>query len=175
MASALGLEDAVARLIKMGAEIETNSGHQRRRALHLAAERRYFNIEKMLLEAGADIEGNSKYGRTALHAAAYNNDAALTKYLLDAGANIQARGKHEESPLHVCAMGGFLETARVLLEANADIEAKAEGATPVQIAYYEDQTEMVRFLLKAGAKTDFRKDWRLREDFPECFEGEPSD
>ena len=175
MASALGLEDAVARLIKMGAEIETDSGHQRRRALHLAAERRYFNIAKMLLEAGADIEANSKYGRTALHLAAYSNDAALTKYLLDAGANIQARGKHEESPLHICAMGGFLETARVLLEANADIEAKAEGATSVQIAYYEDQTEMVRFLLKAGAKTDFRKGWRLREDFPEFFEGEPSD
>ena len=67
-------------------------------------------------------------------------------------------------------MGGFLETAKVLLEVNADFEAKAEGATPVQITYYEDQIEMVRFLLKAGAKTDFRKGWRLREDFPDSRE-----
>lgn len=175
MASALGLKDVVARLISMGAEIETDSGYQRLRALHLAAGRRYSDIAKMFLEAGADIEANSKYGRTAQHHAAYSNDAPLTKYLLDAGANTQARGKHEESPLHICAMGGILETAKVLLEANADIEAKAEGATPVQIAYYEDQTEMVRFLLKAGAKTDFRKGWRLREDFSEFFEGESSD
>ncbi|KAL8905161.1 MAG: hypothetical protein Q9171_006780 [Xanthocarpia ochracea] len=157
MASALGLKDVVARLISIGAEIETDSGNQRRRALHLAVGRRYSDIAKMFLEAGADIEANAKYRRTALHLAAYSNDAPLAKYLLDAGANIQARGKHEESPLHICAMGAFLETAKVLLEANVDIEAKAEGATPVQIAYYEDQTEMVRFLLKAGAKTDFRK------------------
>ncbi|KAG4441352.1 hypothetical protein IFR05_003166 [Cadophora sp. M221] len=177
VASGLGLERVVARLIDMGADPETDSGHYRRNALHLAVERSYPNIMEQLLDAGADVDATSKYGRTALIHATEGNDIPMIRKLLEYGANADAQGKYRQTALHICAEYGFLEAARVLVEAGADVNAESLEGTVLQMAgraeYTADDVEMVRLLLKAGARTDFRKGWRLRGEHPEFFEGIP--
>ncbi|KAH9213586.1 hypothetical protein DL95DRAFT_410170 [Leptodontidium sp. 2 PMI_412] len=125
VASGLGLERVVARLIKMGADPETDSGHFRRNALHLAVERSYPKIAERLLDAGADVDATSKYGRTALIHATDGNDILMIRKLLQYGTNPDAQGKHSKAALHICAEYGFFDAAKVLVEAGADVDSES--------------------------------------------------
>lgn len=98
----------------------------------------------------------------------------MIRKLLQYGANPDAQGKHSKAALHICAEYGFFDAAKVLVEAGADVNSESHEGTVLQVAgraeYSADEAEMVRLFLKAGARTDFRKGWGLREKHPEFFE-----
>ena len=58
-------------------------------------------IISMLLDAGSDLEAQTKNGRTPLHMAAINNTVAtIMTTLIDAGADVNARADRGFTPLH---------------------------------------------------------------------------
>ncbi len=58
---------------------------------------------------------------------------------------------------HWAALFGLKETAEILCEAKADVNvATKNGETPLHMAAEKGKTDMVRYLLTQGAKTDIR-------------------
>ena len=64
--------------------------------LHFAVFLKQYEIVELLLEAGADIEGDvGPDDRTPLMSAAYWGDAEMVRLLLNKGANAQAKAEGE--------------------------------------------------------------------------------
>ena len=61
--------------------------------LHMAIFANHYNVAKILMERGADINAEDIYGLTALHYAALNEDIDMCLSLLVQGANIYKRSK----------------------------------------------------------------------------------
>src|SRR5262245_7475822 len=119
-----------------------------------------------------DKAGARKYsteGSTALHYAAEGGYLVAVKLLLDRKADARAANALQNTPLHeVCVtVGGTVEDAKnrravaeLLLAVRADINAKnKEGVTPLHLAAYHGNKDMVELLLshKADVKAVDRK------------------
>jgi ankyrin repeat protein len=62
--------------------------------LHCAAWKGHFDVARILLEAGAEVDAhneNSHWGSTPLHAAAHANQKAVVELLIQHGADINAK------------------------------------------------------------------------------------
>jgi ankyrin repeat protein len=93
-------------------------------ALHLAAEKGYQLVVKVLVEKGADV---------------------------NKGADVHLSTLHGESALHRAVEGGHVEAAKMLLGKGADVGATTEGGdTPLHYAAW-DAPDMVQMLLDHGA------------------------
>lgn len=139
--------------------------------LYYAAESNNEELVRILLDAGADVNGRARYGHTALKAAATNQNIELTKVLLKRGANVNDRAgsslwRRAMTPLQVASFHGNFELARILLEAGADVNApfaeyclwfdddfNFEG-TALQAASHSGSTKVVQLLLSAGAEVN---------------------
>ena len=66
--------------------------------LHMAIFAKHYNVAKILIEHGADINAEDIYGLTALHYAALNEDIDMCLWLLVQGANINKRSKDYQLP-----------------------------------------------------------------------------
>jgi ankyrin repeat protein len=85
-----GQEEAARLLIERGADLETPSRHETIRGIrpiHTAAFVRSPPLARLLLDAGADVNGRGEGGFTALHTAAQNGDVELGRLLLARGAD----------------------------------------------------------------------------------------
>ena len=159
-AAASGHVDICRSLIQHGADIEKEgSAHKHRgtgTALGLAARFGRETTVKMLLENGANVEGNSSfYHGPAICAAAYNGHEHVVRLLLENGANVNGQGQDGKTSLHGAARGGHLGVVKVLLEHHADIEERNKyEETPLIRAAINDQAEMVGFLIEHNANIE---------------------
>lgn len=159
-AAAIGHVDICRSLIQHGADIEKEGAGYKHRgtgtALGLAARFGRDTAVKLLLENGANVEGNSSfYHGPAICAAAYNGHEHIVRLLLENGANVNGQGSDGKTSLHSAARGGHLGVVKVLLEHNADIEARNKyKETPLIRAAINDQAEMVGFLIEHNANVE---------------------
>ena len=159
-AAAIGHVDICRSLIQHGADVEKEGSDYKHRgtgtALGLAARFGREATVKLLLENGANVEGNSSfYHGPAICAAAYNGHEHVVRLLLENGANVNGQGPDGKTSLHGAARGGYLGVVKVLLEYNADIEARNKyKETPLIRAAINDQAEMVGFLIEHNANTE---------------------
>ena len=69
-----------------------------------------YEMAKILIEHGADLEVKDKYGNTPLFTAVYwykkDPGGRLIKLLVDAGADVNAENSHGNSPLDLARMIG---------------------------------------------------------------------
>ncbi|XP_034756836.1 NF-kappa-B inhibitor epsilon [Etheostoma cragini] len=89
--------------------------------LHLAALNRQYQIMKLLVKKGADLniqEGTS--GKTALHLAVELHDVASVKLLLSRGANVDAAMFNGCTPLHLAVGRQDATIANLLCQSGAD-------------------------------------------------------
>ena len=83
-----------------------------------------------LIDAGADVNMQNKYGETLLHIAIRRDRRAMVQKLLDSGADINRADNPGWTPLMECVMDDMPELCALLIEKGADKSiANARGAT----------------------------------------------
>jgi len=145
-ASMFGHINVVKALIAASADVDAHFGFMARAtALRYAAERGHIEIVRLLLSAGADPSpsGAAGYDKSVRRCAAERNQTAVVNLL---------RSASELSELHIAAETGRITDVRRLLAAGANVNAKDKGGyTPLHLATWAEQSEVVKVLLAAGA------------------------
>ena len=96
-------------------------------SLHYAALNDAPAAVEHLLESGADVDAESKWGQTPLHFAALNGALDVAELLLAHGADVNAEDEEGLTPLHYASMNDVATVAKLLLENGADVNAENEG------------------------------------------------
>ncbi|KAM3192701.1 hypothetical protein ACQJBY_069735 [Aegilops geniculata] len=123
-------------------------------ALHVAVNKDSFNIAKLLLAIGANINAFCQSG-TVLHIAAEGGTSmSLVQLLLDQGADTSAANSGGLTALHVAVMKESYYVAELLLGKGADVDAACEKGTPLHIAAGRDSLKILGLLLQNAASTD---------------------
>lgn len=88
--------------------------------LHIAAKESYYEIAKMLLCYGADINTLDAGLCTPLHWSANKGDEQFVRLLLENNANPNARDLAWSTPLHEATRKNHLDVVKLLMNYNAD-------------------------------------------------------
>ena len=115
-----------------------------------ATESKKYEISKLLLENGADVNAaNFEDGTTPLMNSSYNNDTETTELLLVHNADPDLGNKYGDTALHMACRQGYIEIVKLLLKHNADpnVENKFMGGnTALKLALREGHKEIVALL-----------------------------
>ena len=152
-AAAQGHLDIVRWLLEHGASVaaqtalRNSEGGPGTQALHFAAAGGYETIVAALLDAGADINAQGKFGRTPLTCALAEGKLLCAKLLLARGASVTIKSKHKEfkPPLVELALAASNTTS--LVARNKKLVPQAKDL------WDQKQTllELIQSLLSAGA------------------------
>ncbi|HSN22925.1 MAG TPA: ankyrin repeat domain-containing protein [Methylomicrobium sp.] len=147
-----GSLDIVKRLKEAGADINhTNKfGFA---ALHAATNANQLEVAKYLLNNGATVDPRDHLGQTPLYFAAEKNYLEISRELIAKGADVNAKTQKSWTPLYAAAANNALDVAKALIEHGALVNIKTREGThsPLLIAAYNNNIEMVRLLLVSGA------------------------
>lgn len=117
-----------------------------------------FELVKLLIEAGADINfrtGNGKNGDSTLlsGAVATSKSEEIVSYLLGKGADANQENGDGTTPLFLAAISGTIRMVDILLRAGADINHlnSDDHYTALYAAIQEENQEIAQFLIKKGA------------------------
>lgn len=118
-----------------------------------------FELMRLFLANGADINRLNDNGESALVLAAWRGKMDVVKWLLERGARINAP-QRQWSALHYAVFSGHAELADYLIENGADIDAKStNGSSVLMMAIYEGRESLARKLIEKGADRSPRNDW----------------
>lgn len=164
---AIGRKDAetVRNLVGAGADLEPPSNlHEVNKPLAYAAAYGNLEIVKLLVEAGADLNGQVAYGDVALIKADEHDNADVVEYLIEAGADVNIPSRFGMTPFIGLCAGGQLEFVQLAVDRGADVNSSflstiGDGAgtknlSPLQAAVTYGHAEVVAFLLSQGADAD---------------------
>ena len=133
-----------------------------RTALHMAVARRDFEMAKILLDSGAEIDARNADGFTPLISLMDNTFSfheKLTALLIERGANVNASVPDTGlTPLPAAVLRDKSESVKQLIAAGAelDVTLRPENYCPLHIAFRDDNASLAVLLLKSGAKSDMR-------------------
>jgi ankyrin repeat protein len=119
-------------------------------------------IVRLLIDAGADIEGATSRGAGGEHplhlAATRTSAASIAKLLISRGAQLDARDAAGRTPLIAAVLADNVEVAEMLLAAGADLETVDShlGASPLSWAACWGRVRAVKFLVSKGAQINRR-------------------
>lgn len=159
-ATAYGHDVIVTYLIKKGANVNavTDFGENPMESVPLeeAISRKNFNIAKILLNNGANVEGSNHVFFWPLQIAAEKADMAMLKLLISNNASINREGVDGYTALHFAAENGHLDVGKLLLKNGADVNYCWDACciTPLHLAVEYGHIEMVRLLVNNGSKID---------------------
>jgi ankyrin repeat protein len=120
-------------------------------------------VAQLLLDRGADVNTRCKDHQTPLHHASYFGNVEIVRLLLDYGADVEANaeGDYGEKPLHQVSYGKYrrqedgIRVAQLLFDCGADVNiCRKDHWTPLHIASYFGNSEIVRLLIDHGAEVD---------------------
>ncbi|KAK7440421.1 hypothetical protein VKT23_017059 [Stygiomarasmius scandens] len=156
---------------------ETDIGSENPRgetALIAASEQGNFDIVKLLIDRGADVNAVHTWpGHNPLRAALQKKHIDVAKLLIQSGADVNKfnllldsiergeldmvkflmqEGASHESILHTAAACGKVDIVQFLLEEGVDINARdASGASPLQEVASEGEEAVIKLLVEKGA------------------------
>lgn len=151
-------------LIRRGARFDvevTNVYGAKINGLIVAAESGSFDIVKLLVEAGLDvnykIEGPEETsGRTPLFCASAKGFRDIAEYLVEKGADVNATENTGLSCLHIAAAMGHADIVQLLCEHGADLEQQLpfeeQNATALYLAESQQHTSVCQVLRDFAAR-----------------------
>jgi ankyrin repeat protein len=148
-----GNVEAVRALVGEKADVNAAQGDGMT-ALHWAAFHDDLEMTKLLLEAKANVEAETRVGAvTPLLLASRNGSASMIQALLDAGADPSKGGPNGAGPLMAAAAAGSVDAVRALLDGGADLHAResTNGQTALMFAAWENRADVIRLLIERGA------------------------
>ncbi|KAK5697078.1 hypothetical protein LTR17_024043 [Elasticomyces elasticus] len=120
-----------------------------------AASMGHDKIATILLDYGADINGQNDKQQTALLQASRLGHEDTVLVLLGRGAKVNNEDKPSDTVLHHAASAGLEGPVRLLIQYGADVIARNErGQTPLFSAIIAGHEAVVRLLLDSGAKVN---------------------
>jgi len=160
--------DAVKELLAAGNSAKTPivNGETTSTPLVKACWRRNMEIVRLLVEAGADVNGLEKtrmvnavgevhwFIKSPLEEVVCR-DLEIVRYLIGKGAKVNERLTGGVTVLNLPAYQGDLETLEVLISAGGDVNAVDDyGYTPLKHAVMGRKPESIRMLVARGAKVN---------------------
>ncbi|MEM1109087.1 MAG: ankyrin repeat domain-containing protein [Planctomycetota bacterium] len=127
----------VAKLIELGARVDSKTHRTKSTPLHQAAVSGSANAAKVLLDNNAEIKAIhiSMWGigknrrenlRTPLQLSVQEGQLDVAKLLIERGAEITVRDVYDRTLLHIAADRNDVEIAAILIKAGADVNARCE-------------------------------------------------
>lgn len=122
--------------------------------LWVAAAINEFNIVKLLVEHGAQINHTTKTRSTAFRCACWNENIDMARYLKQNGANVHIAKQENETNLIASVINENLNIITYLVdELGCDVnESMIDGRSPLYFAVNSGSSKIVEYLLKHGAK-----------------------
>lgn len=112
----------------------------------------FAGVASHLIDFGADINAESRYGGTALCQAASSSNREVVKVLLEAGADLKITSCTGAAPLFYAVHREDREIIQMLLDKGADVNAADQkGKTPLLAAAENGNWDAVKKLVKLGA------------------------
>lgn len=152
----------VEKLLNEGADPNTSCGSKNAEPVIVtAADRGHVEVAARLIARGAHVNARKQVsGSTALSRAACSDAcrpvrARMVRLLLQAGADPNARDFHQNTPLMLACIASppNTEVIRLLILAGAEVNAKnSMGDSALAMAVSEDNMELVKLLIRLGAK-----------------------
>lgn len=152
MAARTGNVDIVKSLLAHGADANAKESARGQTALMWAVAEKHPEVERLLIDHGADVHSHSTSGFTPLLFAAQQGDVDSARMLLDAGANVNDAAE-DGTALVLATHSGHEALALFLLEKGADPNATdAYGITALHYALLKGLARMsgVRPISGAG-------------------------
>jgi ankyrin repeat protein len=131
-------------------------------ALHYAAKQTTGEIVRLLIAAGAKVNGRAPGGMTALMSAASTDNLAAVRELLKAGADPNVATVQGDSALHASSDPKIV---KLLLTRGARITLNKAGISVYTLALWRGDRELIRFLKGLNPPTAFF-DAVLQSDLP---------
>ncbi len=157
-------KDMILLLIKYKCNINAR-GEFNYTPLHFIAKRDNIELATLLIENGANVnDKEGEYGFSPLRLSLDDNiysiqSYEMAKYFIENGADINSKDNRGETLLHSAIISGNLKTINFLIKNGADLNLKVSegthkyaGNSPVQIAIKEKRQDIVKLLIKNGAK-----------------------
>ncbi|MEX0849115.1 MAG: ankyrin repeat domain-containing protein [Candidatus Dependentiae bacterium] len=131
--------------------VDINVRHNGCTPLLIAAQEGYFDITKLLLDAGADKTLVSKKHCTALHLAALHGRIKIAELLIDQGIDLEALSIDRHTPLSMAVINDQLEMVTFLLSKGANLHFKtAGGNTLLHLAIVLSFEQLSKYLVSTG-------------------------
>lgn len=112
----------------------------------------HFEIMKILVENGADVNKLTHYGFAPLHLAAQSGLSLFISYLIEKGADVHLQNANFYVPLHAAADAGAYDAAKLLLKAGANASsADNYGFTPLIGSVLSGEIRLIHLLMDFGA------------------------
>jgi ankyrin repeat protein len=156
-ASERGFSEIVERLVASGANVNHKNKYGFT-ALHAAVSGQHLAVVKYLVKKGAEIDAQDNLGQTPLYFAAERGSLDLTRVLVENGADVNKKSQKSWSPLYAATSSNSLDVVKFLIEHKATVNYKTgDGAhSPLLVAAFNNNAEMVRLLLDSGADASAR-------------------
>ncbi|MCB1157831.1 MAG: ankyrin repeat domain-containing protein [Leptospiraceae bacterium] len=137
--------------------LKPESGEAGTSPLHLAAWNGNLNISRLLLDAGAEIDNQDKYGDTPLMSAAIGGHFKLLELLIQKKADVNRQNKQGKTALIRAVEFEQIEIAKLLLDNQAKLSLlDGEGKSAMLYAVESGNKEMIRLLNRYGANNPYK-------------------
>ncbi|KAI9772775.1 MAG: hypothetical protein M1839_002320 [Geoglossum umbratile] len=137
-------------LADKGVDLNLIIDSQKCTPLQLAARGGKLPVIRLLLELGADVNGNPGEGGSTIHYALHSRNESVVRFIMDNGALLDDSFPGL-SILCKAIKSGLLDLVPLLLEKGANVNKEESSWTPVALAFSKKRRDVVELLMDRGA------------------------